>query len=826
MKKIWVGFWGLTLAEGLVSVWRVLWMPSEGKNAVFLGLSAARLLMGLVLLGFVVLCALCLRTAVLALNGGTEKRWLRTIGWLSLILCYLLVIGKILLTPPVGVTAFERSLSERLLPAAFWGAIFCLQSFFMLLIASDRTMIRARLCRIKQAAWTGLILFLLMGAVIGFALKSGMGLEIISGTFYRQGVSLLEGQIVLPLLALFPILLGMTLLEKRSGNGDVRVLPAILISLAVWAAAAVIWKETLFEGRSYFAPALRLPNNNFYPASDAENYDLLSQSILIGNGFRNGMTVVRPLYAAFLALLHLIAGDDYMRLTDLQIIVLALFPLAVYWIGRLISHPSAGLLCAAWVCWREVYSIRITPLVQVSNSRLLMSDLPTALLVSLVILSAILWQRRGRSLLWALISGAMIGLSMLLRTQALVLFAALLLLFFCCRRGGKHFFAQCGVALLGLCLVYLPWVGWNTIHPNESLNGDTSEANYLLTLFENAAYPERAGQKERTHDETLGSILLNHPVPIAKAVLSHFLNNEISSLLVLPEREKPVENGEKLIFDDDLFWYRESSRGVLEKNRGLTLFYLLMISLGAAAAFSQSRWVGLFPLGTHLIYNFGTALALNSGFRFILPVDWIIVFYFALGCAAGLRGIIKICLRQRLMDVSLSQQKSLEKAGARSCNSSARLFAAAMISLCVGLILPGIDSLIPYRYAELSDAELYQKWVEASEANSQMAEELNLEQRLREGKLIILQGRAVYPRYYPAGQGDSGGSSVAKRSLPYGRMVWMLNDREVHTISLRCSLNQARVQVADPQDVIVIGKAAEDYVEAISMQAVPAELAQ
>ena len=35
------------------------------------------------------------------------------------------------------------------------------------------------------------------------------------------------------------------------------------------------------------------------------------RSILIGDGFRNGMGVVRPFYAAFLALLHAIAGNNY-----------------------------------------------------------------------------------------------------------------------------------------------------------------------------------------------------------------------------------------------------------------------------------------------------------------------------------------------------------------------------------------------------------------------------------------------------------------------------------------------------------------------------------
>jgi hypothetical protein len=82
--------------------------------------------------------------------------------------------------------------------------------------------------------------------------------------------------------------------------------------------------------------------------------------------------------------------------TNLQIIVLALFPVAVYQIGTLLHFPLSGILAAWWVILREVYSIELTPIVQVSNSRLMMSDLPTALIVSWLMVALIHWYQADK----------------------------------------------------------------------------------------------------------------------------------------------------------------------------------------------------------------------------------------------------------------------------------------------------------------------------------------------------------------------------------------------------------------------------------------------
>ncbi len=60
------------------------------------------------------------------------------------------------------------------------------------------------------------VAFLILSlSFLWIALKFGFGLNIISGTFYRQGVSLLEGQVILPVFSVFLSVLVGAGLQKR-----------------------------------------------------------------------------------------------------------------------------------------------------------------------------------------------------------------------------------------------------------------------------------------------------------------------------------------------------------------------------------------------------------------------------------------------------------------------------------------------------------------------------------------------------------------------------------------------------------------------------------
>lgn len=805
MKKIvWGFFWLIAATLGGYAIWTVWQLPSEAKNAVWLGMSKNKLMM---CAGMALLAVICLIAAFISWIKKDPNIFStgKASGAASYYIIFLLILGWIFLTPPVGKTALERSFLERLTPAAYWGTAFSILTLFLLFIQKIRQIWAYQTSSLRALFW-GILIFLSMAGAVYYALQSGTGLDPISGTFYRQGVSLLEGHLIIPLLVLYPLMPLILFLSSRNrSERSAGVFLRVLTCLLLWAAAVYFWQTTSFEGRSYFAPALRLPNNNFYPASDAENYDLLAQSIMLGNGFRNGLTVVRPLYAAFLALLHWIFGNDYMKLTNGQILLLALIPMFVFLIGRYLRHPGAGLLAAAWVIWREIYSIRVTPLVQVSNSRLLMSDLPTMLLVLSTVLAAVKWYRTDKKAVTALICGGLIGTAMLLRTQCFVLIPAVWLLFFCSGKKAAVILRSFLVSIIGVVLVFAPWIAWMKIHPNTTVVADTSERHYLVSLYQNAA-------GESDPNTSLTDVIRTHPRELLQAVGAHFLNNEISSLLVLPMRTESPSEAEQFLYDGDLFWYRENARETIETNQSLVLFYLLVISFGIISAYRCAGFGGLAPLIIHLVYNLGNALALTSGFRFILPADWALIFYFALGCTAVFRFIGNITLFTPLPETAAET-----KAEDDPVYGHAVTFAfACILLLLVGGILPFCDSMIPRRYEEKSQAAIAAEWKSVSENASAILAEVN------EKDMVFLEGRAFYPRFYKAGEGDSGGSSSVKQYSDSDRMVWMFHDDRVHVLNCELTPEQAGIAasqpVPDPIDVIIAGLPGEDYIDVLELR--------
>ncbi len=827
MAKQWFYFWLVTGLEGLFACGLMLALPSDQGKAFLLGLSVTRFLLFCILLAVAVGCFIYARR--IHLRSAPDATRIAAeippgIGWVALWLFYLLSIALAIYVSPLRAYALVWSLFQRLAPLILWMALFSLQSFILLFLRyKTRRGLSAPCTKQKKAIFLAVAVFLLSVSGILLSLKTGLGLEIISGTFYRQGVSLLEGQFILPLLIVFPIMITMAALQKRLSvsaeqKRDWREKTRLLIPGLIWLVTAIFWIQTPFEGRSYFVPALRAPNFNFYPSSDAESYDMLAQSILVGNGFRNGMTVVRPLYVAFLALLHLLAGNDYLLLTNLQIIVLAALPAVLYLIGREIGHPMAGFIAAVWMLLREAESIRLTPLIQVSNSRLLMSDLPMTLIVCLIVLFATRWVRdSGNPNIIALTTGGFCGVGMLIRTQSFVLLPAVLIFFLSGKIAMKSMtrkkIVQCLLALAGCLLVVAPWQLWNRLSPNESLSGETSETDYLYRLYERAAFDgapleglEELGDNEKK--PSLFGLIFQKPGKIFAAFSAHFLNNELSTLLVLPVRTIQPDTVARWFHEPSLFWYRQSSRSALVSNPFLILVYLALICIGIGSAFRRAGPAGLLSLWIHLVYNAGTSAALNSGFRFVLPVDWVDYFYLACGVTVGMEALLRLVVGANRESIS----------GIASVRLQHRPYAVWGTTVClalVGLILPSLELVVPFRYQErlFSENELIQI-VSAASAGQPCCSAQQLGTLLDENKLQIFEGRAVYPRLYQAHEGDSGGGVPVKQWADYDRLVWMMVNRGVTVVSLQVDSGNNVAPIPDPMDVALIGVADNGTIDA------------
>jgi len=210
------------------------------------------------------------------------------------------------------------------------------------------------------------------------------------------GVPLLEGQIwyAAGLLVLILCLAGSWSRLPQEVRSTRKVNADLLVCVALWLLAVGLWLSLPLPRHNYFAPETLPPNNVIYPFSDAEQYDM--NSLWVWKGSIKDTVIAKPLYIVFLSILHTIVGLDYGNVIFLQTLVLAILPAVIYLIGKEMHSRLGGLLLALLVILREVNSIQAINSANVSNSKLLLSDMPAALLVCVLILVMVRWFKAPR----------------------------------------------------------------------------------------------------------------------------------------------------------------------------------------------------------------------------------------------------------------------------------------------------------------------------------------------------------------------------------------------------------------------------------------------
>lgn len=830
MKRLWGFFWILVLIEAVFGIVGIFRVPSAAGNAAVFGLSPVRLALAA---GFVGVCFISV-WRLKKRRSDFEARWFGRLGaWLGW-LCA--AVWTFFRSPYARGVNFE-AIYIRVSPWLIFLTLFAMESIVFSALGRRGSRSSAAEKQLRRAFYPaiafGLLTFIFVVGLRLIALRTGLGLTVLSGTFYRQGVSLLDGPLWAALLTL--ALAGIIWTEVSRGGGRaaewVRKHDAAcgwVVFALLWLGAAIAWRVVPFEGRSYFLPALRPPNFNYYPSSDAENYDLLALNLFTGNGFRNGMTVVRPLYAAFLAVLHQFAGTDYLDLTNMQIVVLALIPAMIFRLGRRLRMPWGGALAAVWVIAREAYAIRLTPLIQVSNSRLLMSELPMALILLWIAELTVRWLEdwdlHGAVRLSSVVLlGTACGMGFLLRTQSILIAPVLGLIFVIAafRRGGlpkrrrARELGWIGAFFAVIAAVIVPWIVYQAAFPNRTVPPAASEGAYLTRLYARAAgVPETKG-------ESVVHLTLTRPGVVGAEISGHLANNLLSTILVLPLRTEAVREPGQWFFDPTNFWYRESSREVLAKNGWQWGWIAAVFALGIGGAVRRSGYRAVVPVGIFLAYALSCSVAMTSGFRFILPVDWFALLIFAFGAESTFRLISAAASGTDSVDLVLDRTRWMFHAARRE--RAAAVWAVGLAIFIAGL-LPALDfpALLPKRRMERT--ELSREWTEIHREKALFDELDSFEEKLG-GELEIVRGMAVYPRVYLAGEGDADGVSSAKRGAAYSRLVWMVltEDERVLTAVLPLDCRSIVEPVPDPADVVLVGKSSGDSFAVLTIDSVGGE---
>ena len=790
MKRTWPLFFLLSILEGCAALVALVLIPGEG-------LSFARLaLIGAVLLPLVASGWFLLRS----LNADWRYRFLEPTTQPKVI-NFLIIFSSLLFVTLSLVLFLLRYLNPEATASYFVRARPVLT--YLLLLAAQTclwlTVLRNGLH--PQSLQTRRGVFL--PAMIGFGVIillwlivviTGFGITKDTSYWGEPGVPILGWQLALALLISF----GFFLYFLRSSR--VQRLD-LLVPVLIWLLAVGIWMSVPLSTlrNSFYAP-IQPPYNQPFPASDASYYDLDAQSVLMGNGFIHPIPS-RPFFILFLAGLHALLGQDYARLVLGQTLVFALLPVALYLLGTKIHSRGAGLMAALLAIFREWTSLWVASEARVSNTKMLLSEFITTLVLIAYLLLLLRWfrERRGGSLL-AFASGGALGLQLLLRTQTGFLAPGVILLaLFVFWPDWKRWIAQSILFAMGLLLAISPWLLRNYVLTGQASLDDPAQIKAVASMYSGGTptsnFPLFEGQTPEEISQYVVNVILERPGYVAGFVTNQFLANSIDTLLVLPIFAR-YDGLSAPIYP----YWGEWDTYLSPVNILLFFVYLAVIALGIAAAWKRLGWVGLLPLVFFIFYAFSTSLARYSGWRYIFPADWVGYFFFALG-AVELFSMLVVLFgadSRRAFPELVSQIDSPP-------NRRWRIAALAGIFLFVGSLPWMIESAI-HRPDPICTDSIPACLAVQGVNEEQAGAFLDLP------GAVSLTGRVLYPRYFPRFDGlgsTNPAPAFAPRDFP--RMgFFVLTRGGVEQVLLPMKGSRP---FPHAQDAILIGCQRDGYVE-------------
>jgi hypothetical protein len=808
----WTSLFALWSLQGLTAGIILAALPTDTQNGLLLGLSASRL----ALLSAILLFTL---TAAWLSWNTLRPNWLvvirRSIVWDTALLASLTVIFLSQSALAVlhglsqgGLIYHYAAYASRLAPLLNLLAICAIELVIWLIWLRREALKPAR--PITMAA---LLIWLGLGIMVALAATTGFGIRAESvGVWSKPAIPFLEWQILIA-WAVGTILL----LSEIYGRMPRLAHPDFWIGLAVWVGVSVLWLSQPVNVGWLAGP--RAPNFEPYPFSDALTYDQFAQSILIGDGMDGDAIPPHPLYVVFLAGLHGIGGQDYRVVIALQSLVLAAFPLALYFIGKEISGRPLGIMLAILAATRDVmtgYSADFAG--NFSFSKFYLTELPAALLLSLFLL--FLLKGAKRPALWNLnfvLAGGFLGLAALVRTQSLIILPAALLPAFLSNRANLKDWGRAAIMLvLAASLTIAPWL-WRNYQITGSLLMDDpySQMGIRASWYsgEEEFITRLPGENDKDYSNRLVSIAIEgvrtHPGLVTRLVSAHFVNNEFGNLMVLPVREDLYTPAE-LFRPTRAFWDQVDLDFSIEQSALLAL-YLLLFSLGVAAAWRTAGWAGLMPLAINLAYNFSNALFMSSGMRFLLVADWGFYLYYALGLLTVSRGIFLTLdtLRGRLIQNTPKREMRAAQGDGRPAWKL--VLGGCLLFFLLGSSLPMSEKLVPERYPPLNREQLIQLMTTATTGAAR--EELT--DVLADSNLKVLRGRALYPRYYGPGEGELNTEKIGYATAEQGRLVFtMVGD--AHSLVI-LNLPESPVFFPNAADVVLVARQTSTHLQAVAV---------
>jgi len=780
MPKSHSWFFYLCAIEGAAAIAALLSIPSEGGR-----LSPARLALAVFIAAIAILWIYLGLHRPDILDRFARPVYLTTCVLVSLFLCLALFLLRYL--NPEGLLSTYQRLSPLL-----WYLLLLSIQFSFLFLLSYYGLHPTNLASRKPVYLSALIAFSFLLFILILISLTRLGLTPDPAYWSEPGVPMPGWGVALALIGG----LGVLLLVY---SGRERALD-LSLPLAIYLLAFVIWLSVPVDvlAHSFYMP-MDPPTFQPFPYSDAGYYDQMAHSLLIGHPYQ-GQIPTRPLYIFLVAVLHLLFGENYRNIIVGQTVVLALIPVIFYFLGKKLHSRAAGVIVALFFIFRELTTLLISSNTRVSNTKTLLVDLPTLMLLILACLFALRWleQKDWKN---AFLAGGTFGLLLLLRTQSLlilpfILLAALLTLGW----KKKSFYLLSSFFFLALFITIAPWLIHNYLQTGELAFDARFQYATIASQYAYSGYLETGGfdPEGKGLVRILIEFALKDPGFVFGFISNHFLATQVNALLALPLIK--ASNG---IFEPiNLYWM--SWDGNLEwYNLLLLIFYLALIALGLGSAWRRWRWVGLLPLGFSAGYALATAVGRFSGWRYDLPADWVWYFYLGIGLA-------ELFQQAALLfgtPPPAERSEGVVFARVQTKRALPQLLLFASLFALLGA-LPWLgEKIASPRYSDQSPE--YIEGSLASLSNAPTRDEI--ETFLSQPDSLLVTGRAVYPRFFSK---DNGLASTrpwpAYAIRDYPRMGFLL----INQSSASMVFPTKRIsEFPHAADAIILGCQRENYVE-------------
>ncbi|MBI5351660.1 MAG: glycosyltransferase family 39 protein [Chloroflexi bacterium] len=511
------------------------------------------------------------------------------------------------------------------------------------------------------------------------------------------------------------------------------------VFIILWGSSVILWSNQTMDP-SHFSPKPTAPNYEYYPSSDALLFDKMSYHLSAGVGFSETL-VRRPLYVGLVSLFHKIGGVSYDRTVFVQILFLALIPAFIYLLTTKLPNRLAGFVAGGLLILRETNAIDLSGKITTSHAKLIMSDLPATLGVVVFVYACIILFTKPKHDKWLLlIIGTILGLIALVRAQVLILTPLILLFTIFPKQNKNKPFISSGIILIGLILVITPWAWRNWDISGTFTLGDTGETmlmarNYSLNPIK---YPQPlAGEtvadysKRLSHD--ISSFIFEYPGNAAFFISNHFIHSLATSAVYIAPlytNDSPKTLISKLPFwDIRNVWDGASPRGTLLP----LLCNLVILAIGIGLARAENKEIGLYPLMVFVVYQAGNALVRTSGWRFALPVDWIILMYYSIALSYAPSKVGLLITSNPLTTPS---------------NDSSKKTNPVYPLIFILLFIVGISVLL----AEKTIPEQKFDYLIDASRNKLVRENIltsdQLTKYLQQKNAVLISGIALYPRYF------------------------------------------------------------------------------